>query len=230
MVSALLLGKAAVANAKLAYQRSRYIYADERWQRLAAAGARAQRLLWASTSTKNPNYRDVMYVEELIGSGTVNTIWGNSDTPSENQYSSGSYEVGVKFKSTVAGTVTGARFYKQTWMDGYTHVGHLWSSTGQLLATATFTGESASGWQTVSLPSPVHVTANTTYVASYHSSAGTYSATGGYFSASGAGGWPISALKDGADGGNGVFLYGPAGFPNNTYNSGNYWVDAVFTP
>src|SRR5207248_3083040 len=69
-----LPGKVAIANAKLAYQRSGEIYADRRWQRLASKGAQPQRLLWASTSTKNPNYRDVLYVEELIGRDTVNTI------------------------------------------------------------------------------------------------------------------------------------------------------------
>lgn len=69
-----LLGRAAIANAKLAYQRLKAILASERWQWLASKGARVQRLLWASTSTKNPRYRDVMYVEPLIGPHTVNTM------------------------------------------------------------------------------------------------------------------------------------------------------------
>ena len=69
-----LKGKLAVANAKLAYQRYREIFSGDRWQALADAGATTQRPLWASTSTKNPNYRDVMYVEELIGPETVNTM------------------------------------------------------------------------------------------------------------------------------------------------------------
>ena len=69
-----LLGKAAVANAKLAYRRFGELFAGERWRALAARGARPQRLLWASTSTKNPQYRDVMYVEELVGADTVNTM------------------------------------------------------------------------------------------------------------------------------------------------------------
>ena len=69
-----LLGRAAVANAKLAYARFQEVFAGERWERLAAAGARVQRPLWASTSTKNPDYRDVIYVEELIGPHTVNTM------------------------------------------------------------------------------------------------------------------------------------------------------------
>ena len=69
-----LQGKLAIANAKLAYQNYLRIFSGERWERLARAGARTQRCLWASTSTKNPAYRDVLYVEELIGPDTVNTM------------------------------------------------------------------------------------------------------------------------------------------------------------
>src|SRR5690349_18267035 len=69
-----LKGKLAVANAKLAYVRYKELFSGPRWDRLQAQGARAQRCLWASTSTKNPAYRDVLYVEELIGPETVNTM------------------------------------------------------------------------------------------------------------------------------------------------------------
>jgi len=69
-----LLGKVAIANGKLTYQRYQKIFSGPRWQALAAQGAQTQRVLWASTSTKNPNYRDVIYVEELIGPDTVNTM------------------------------------------------------------------------------------------------------------------------------------------------------------
>ena len=69
-----LRGKLAIANAKLAYARCKEIFSGERWERLAAEGATMQRCLWASTSTKNPEYRDVVYVEELIGPKTVNTM------------------------------------------------------------------------------------------------------------------------------------------------------------
>jgi transaldolase len=79
-----LRGKLAIANAKLAYERYKHIFFGDRWERLAARGATKQRCLWASTSTKNPDYRDVMYVEELIGPETVNTmpmetIWAFED-------------------------------------------------------------------------------------------------------------------------------------------------------
>ena len=69
-----VMGKIAIANAKLAYQRYKNLFRGPRWDALAARGAHVQRLLWASTSTKDPTYRDVMYIEELIGPDTVNTI------------------------------------------------------------------------------------------------------------------------------------------------------------
>lgn len=69
-----VVGKVAIANAKLTYQKYKEIIAGPRWQALAAKGAATQRLLWASTSTKNPKYRDVLYIEELVGPDTVNTI------------------------------------------------------------------------------------------------------------------------------------------------------------
>jgi transaldolase len=69
-----LKGKLAVANAKLAYQRYKELFSGSRWETLAQKGARTQRCLWASTSTKNPAYRDVLYVEDLIGPETVNTM------------------------------------------------------------------------------------------------------------------------------------------------------------
>lgn len=71
---AALKGKIAIANAKIAYQKYKEIFGGERWQALAAKGARVQRLLWASTGTKNPDYSDVMYVDELVGPDTVNTL------------------------------------------------------------------------------------------------------------------------------------------------------------
>jgi transaldolase len=69
-----LKGKLAIANARLAYQTYLEIFSGPDWEELAAAGATPQRCLWASTSTKNPDYRDVVYVEQLIGPGTVNTM------------------------------------------------------------------------------------------------------------------------------------------------------------
>ena len=83
------------------------------------------------------------------------------------------YELGMKFQSTVPGWVAGVRFYKGTGNNG-THTGSLWTSSGTLLASGTFTGESASGWQTLLFANPVQITANTTYVVSYWDPDGHY--------------------------------------------------------
>jgi hypothetical protein len=104
----------------------------------------------------------------------------------------------------------------------------LWNNSGQKLATGTFTNETASGWQTVNFSSPVAVTANTGYVASYHTN-GFYSADADYFATSGIDNSPLHAPSSQQSGGNGVYSYGTAtSFPVNTYRSSNYWVDPVF--
>ena len=90
-------------------------------------------------------------------------------------------ELGVKFQSDVAGTITGIRFYKAAANTG-THIGNLWTSSGTLLATVTFTNETASGWQQVLFATPVAIASNTVYVASYHANNGHYSADVNYFS------------------------------------------------
>jgi len=158
------------------------------------------------------------------------TIWSGNTVPSSVDNGRDSpVELGVKFTSSSSGTITGIRFYKSSANTG-THVGNLWSSTGTLLATATFANETASGWQQVSFSSPVAINANTTYVASYHAMAGHYSADVGFFSTAGVNNPPLQALANGVNGGNGVYLYGSAsGFPSNTYRAANYWVDVIFS-
>ncbi len=95
------------------------------------------------------------------------TIWPSTTVPSlVDAGADSAVELGVKFRSDAAGYITGIRFYKASANTG-THVGNLWSSTGTRLATATFTGESASGWQQVNFSTPVAITSNTVYVASY---------------------------------------------------------------
>ena len=89
------------------------------------------------------------------------------------------------------------------------------------------TGETASGWQEVSFSPPISITANTTYVASYYSAGGGYAFTDSYFT-SAIDNPPLHALADGVDGPNGVYTYGPSGFPTGTYQASNYWVDVVF--
>jgi hypothetical protein len=137
-------------------------------------------------------------------------------------------ELGMKFQASVSGSITALRFYKGATTTG-THVGSLWTITGTLLASVTFANETASGWQQQVLPSPVPIQANTTYVVSYHTATGNYAVTAPYFTSAVVNG-PLTALADGAAGGNGVYLYGGGGFPTNTWNSSNYWVDVVFGP
>ena len=103
------------------------------------------------------------------------TLFSGSATPDiVNTTDASAVELGVRFQSSVAGTVSGIRFYKSS-QDTGTHTGELWTSTGTRLATATFTNETASGWQSVTFSTPVTLTANATYVASYHTNVGHYS-------------------------------------------------------
>jgi hypothetical protein len=156
------------------------------------------------------------------------SIWNGSAVPTVTDAGGGpGVEVGMKFTSNSSGMITGMSFYKSSANTG-THVGNLWSSTGTLLATATFTNETASGWQTVSFSPAVSITANTEYVVSYHTTVGHFSADQGFF-ATGVNNFPLQALSNGVAGGNGVYVYGAGGiFPNNSYNSTNYWVDVLF--
>jgi hypothetical protein len=162
--------------------------------------------------------------------GTPVSIWSPSTVPgTADANDSSSVELGVKFRVSVPGFITAVRFYKGATNTG-THIGNLWTSTGTLLATATFTNETATGWQQISFATPVAISANTTYIASYFAPRGQYSFDGNYFAAGVANG-PLRALANGEDGGNGVFNYGAASsFPSQSFNASNYWVDVVFTP
>ena len=139
-----------------------------------------------------------------------------------------SVEVGVKFKADSSGSITGLRFYKAAANTG-THVGHIWSKSGTLLGSATFSGETRSGWQQVNFATPINVTANTIYVASYFAPAGHYSADVNGM-ASGLNSPPLHALANGVSGANSVRLYASkGGFPSIGYNAINYWVDVVYS-
>src|SRR5450755_2393770 len=167
------------------------------------------------------------------------SLWGSLTPSTPDSGDGNSTEVGVKFKSDVGGNITGIRFYKSTANTG-THIGNLWSASGTLLATATFTGESASGWQTVSFSSPVAITAGTTYVASYFAPKGHYASASGYFypppSPEPLGGGsldspPLHALRNITGTTNGAYVYSSTTtFPNLTFNAENYWVDVNFLP
>ena len=180
-----------------------------------AGNALAAPVSWSFTTTNRALY-------SIWSSSTIPSLLADPDTSST--------EVGVKFRSSVSGYITAIRYYKGPLNTG-THVASLWTSAGTQLATATFTGETASGWQQVNLPTRVAIAANTVYVASYHANNGRYSVDGAYFATKGVDSPPLRALADGESGGNGVYRYGTGSiFPNLTYNTENYWVDVVFEP
>jgi hypothetical protein len=154
----------------------------------------------------------------------VQSLYGPADAPATPTVQDGNaVELGVKFQSTVAGQIIGIKFYKGPQNTG-THVAHLWNASGTLLASATFSGESASGWQSVTFPA-VPMAANTTYIASYHTN-GFYSVTAKGFAGAHTNG-TLTAPSSASSGGNGVFVYGAGGFPNSTYNANNYFVDVL---
>ncbi len=158
------------------------------------------------------------------------SLWPNSAAPpvvTEND--SSAVELGVRFYSDVGGTIAGIRFYKGPQNTGV-HTGSLWTSTGVRLATATFAGETSSGWQQVNFATPVTITPGTTYVASYHTNVGFYSQTAGQFNPQGVDSAPLHAPASASGAGNGLYVYGSGGFPTSTYAASNYWVDVVFNP
>ncbi|MBY5440139.1 DUF4082 domain-containing protein, partial [Rhizobium leguminosarum] len=159
---------------------------------------------------------------------TTYSLFSASSTPTLTNLNDGQQlELGVKFTSNVAGDVTGIRFYRGA-NDNGQNVVDLWTATGTKLGTATFTTTTASGWQTVNFTNPVTIAANTTYVASYHTT-GAYVATSNFFTAAVTNG-PLTAPATG----NGLYAYGGSAttglFPTNSYNSTNYYADVVFRP
>ena len=167
---------------------------------------------------------------QVVSGQTTATIWLSTAVPTlVDAGPDSAVELGVKFRSDVSGFVTGIRFYKASSNTG-THVGNLWSSTRTKLATATFSGETASGWQQVNFASPVAIAANTVYVASYHTNVGHYSDDENYFTGKGVDNPPLHALAAGVSGINGAYRYGGnSAFPNQDWRSSNYWVDVMFT-
>lgn len=136
--------------------------------------------------------------------------------------------VGMRFQSAEAGFVTAIRYYKGANFTG-TRTGHLWNAAGIELASVTFSGETASGWQQASLSNPVAINANEIYVVGYHSPNGDYGYTDNFFTAPVVNG-PLSAPADNPPGSpNGVYGYSATPiFPSQTYQASNYWVDVVF--
>ena len=166
---------------------------------------------WTFTTVRPPA-ADGLCPCSIFTDATVPTILQVSDNAM--------LTLGVRFSSTAAGTISGIRFYKSAGNTG-THIGTLWTSTGTQLATATFTGESTSGWQTVNFGTPVTITPNTEYIASYRAPLGTYSASPGVFSGSGITKGPLVAGPNA-----GSYVYADA-FPSSR-SSTSYLVDVIF--
>ena len=159
------------------------------------------------------------------------SIWPPATTPAQiDSGDSNGVELGVRFQSATDGLITGIRFYKSAANTG-THIGNLWTNLGVQLATAPFTAETASGWQEVTFASPVPISANTPYVASYYAPNGRYSDSSGYFAISGFTNGNLAAYQDSSTTPNGLYNYGSTStFPSNSYGSTNYWVDVAFSP
>jgi hypothetical protein len=156
------------------------------------------------------------------------SIWAPTTVPGKiDDGDPNSVELGTRFRSSVAGFITGARYYKGPSNTG-THIAKLWTNAGSLLGTATFTGETASGWQETTFPTAIPISANTTYLISYHANNGHYSSQAQYFATNAVTNGPLTALRDGTDGANGVYQYGTSTFPTQTWQSEGYFVDVVF--
>jgi hypothetical protein len=159
------------------------------------------------------------------------SLFGNAPVDLSGNDNMGSIEAGVRFRADDDGFITALRYYRTpatstaTWSG--TRTGHLWTNTGTLLGSATFIGDSLPGWHEAVLPSPVPVTKDTTYVASYLSSDGSYSVQPGLltntFDAA-----PLHAPASGGGSPNGAFKYG-GGFPDEGFAGAGYGADVVFT-
>lgn len=159
----------------------------------------------------------------------ASNLWGNDVIPDVGSFNDpGNYELGVKFRSALSGFIKGIRYYRGTNNPG-PHTGNLWTLDGINLASVTFTNETTGGWQEQLFAMPVAVTSNVTYVASYHAPGGGYAVELGGFAGKGATNYPLRALPDGEDGGNGVYAVSPTSTFPTLGGGANYWVDVVFT-
>jgi Domain of unknown function (DUF4082) len=179
-----------------------------------------------SPAANSRNYWvDVLIAPVDRGQPGVLTIWDPAtSTPTAFGGADQAFELGTRFRSTIDGHITKIRFYKHPSNLG-THVGKLYSLAGALLGSVTFTGETASGWQSMALPSPILVTAGLTYVASVTHPVGFYPYDQAYYTDQGFAGGHLLALQDGVDGPNGCYAVG-TGFPTLGVGEGaNYWTD-----
>lgn len=155
------------------------------------------------------------------------SVFGNRVPKTPAASDPGAAELGLRFSPTNDGFVSGVRFYKGTGNTG-THVGSLWSSSGQRLATVTFQNESATGWQSAAFSSAVPVTAGQTYVVSYSAPNGRYAVQPWDFASVGVDASPL--MVAGGYGAAPAGVFGNTGtFPNSSYQNSNYFVDVLYT-
>jgi Domain of unknown function (DUF4347)/Domain of unknown function (DUF4082) len=224
----------------VAYQWQRSSNNGQTWTNVS--GATSQTLALDSSfvgqqTRVNAIYTDALGGSENIFSPATAAITAVSQTQSlfttqtpvitnltDGAGSAGDYELGMEFKSAKAGQISSIRYYKAPSETG-THVGKIWSSTGTLLGSVTFTNETASGWQQQALTTPVTIQPNTTYVVSVNANS-YYVATNNGIASTITNG-DISAV---ADGSNGVYNDSPGLFPTQSWQNSNYFRDIVFTP
>jgi hypothetical protein len=164
-----------------------------------------------ATPTPMPTAAPAITGETLLGSSSPSSIDANDGV---------AYELGMKFSATTAGQITAIRFYKSPSESG-THTGKIYSSSGALLASVAFTNESASGWQTAYLTTPLAMAANTTYTVSVNTGAGYYVSTAGDFATAKSSADLLTPVSAG--------VYGAAGaMPTQSFQSSNYFRDVVF--
>lgn len=157
------------------------------------------------------------------------TLFGDRVPGTAVQADTKAVEVGVRFRSNVPGTIRALRFYRGT-RNANGYVARLWTSSGTLLGQASVADGRIPGWQEVTLPSPVSISAGATYIISYYTSNGQF-ARDAYGLTHAVVSGNLTAPGSASVGGNGVYVYATGGgFPANSYKDANYWVDVRFTP
>lgn len=177
----------------------------------------------------NGNTYNAITVGQQIATLTqpIEKLWHN--IPAAESFADAPVELGLRFTTTAPGIIRGIRFFSSNAPTGV-YTGRLWSSTGTLLATVAFTDVKPSSWQEAFFATPVTLSANSTYIISYHTSSGNYVSTQGGLR-SGLSKGAISVAGENQNGSSSVYTYGAAGsFPSQSYNASNYWVDLIFSP
>lgn len=161
---------------------------------------------------------------------STQSLWPSNVPANADASDPNSVNVGLKFHATVPGQITGVRFYKGATNTG-THVGSLWSASGKLLESVTFTNETATGWQDADFATPINISASTTYDVSYLAPHGHYAYDYNYFGTAHQNG-DLVAEQAQSPNGNGIYTYsGATAHPATASNrSTNYWVDVLFQP